>query len=113
MAAYVCVLVWSVWTRRLPWWVLPVFFALNFAAFIAYWVDKWAAGQGGWRIRESTPHSWGLAGGWPGGWFAQQVLRHKSSKQSFREVYWATVILNCAALAALLWWLPGWLASVA
>jgi uncharacterized membrane protein YsdA (DUF1294 family) len=30
---------------------------------------------------------------------AQQVLRHKSTKQEFRVVFWLTVIVNCAALA--------------
>lgn len=113
MAAYAAVLVWSVWTRRLPWWVLPAFFALNLLTFFAYWTDKWAAGQGSWRVSEGTLHSWSLAGGWPGAWFAQQILRHKSSKKSFREAYWATVLLNCAALAGLIWWLPVWLASLA
>lgn len=111
MAAYFTVLAWSVWTKMFPWWVLPACFVLNLFTFFAYWQDKWAAGQGNWRISESTLHLWSLAGGWPGAWFAQQVLRHKSSKQSFRETYWATVILNCAALGASVWWLPGWLAS--
>lgn len=107
MAGYVAALVWSVWTKSLPWWVLPAFFGLNLFTFFAYWQDKWAAGQGNWRISESTLHLWSLAGGWPGAWFAQQVLRHKSRKQSFRETYWATVLLNCAALGASIWWLPG------
>jgi len=29
---------------------------------------------------------------------AQRTLRHKTQKQSFQVVYWATVVLNCAAL---------------
>jgi hypothetical protein len=29
-------------------------------------------------------------------------LRHKSSKVEFQRVYWATVVLNCAALGWLL-----------
>lgn len=95
----------------LPWWVLPAFFALNLFTFFAYWQDKWAASRGNWRISESTLHLWSLAGGWSGAWFAQQVLRHKSSKQTFRETYWATVVLNCAALGAVVRWLPSWLAS--
>lgn len=98
--------------RQFPWWVLPAFFAVNLLTFFAYWMDKWAAGQGSWRVSEGTLHLWSLAGGWPGAWFAQQILRHKSSKKSFREVYWATVLLNCAALAGLIWWLPRWLASL-
>jgi uncharacterized membrane protein YsdA (DUF1294 family) len=43
------------------------------------------AGVGKWRIKEDTLHVWSLAGGWPGAWFAQQVLRHKSRKESFRQ----------------------------
>jgi uncharacterized membrane protein YsdA (DUF1294 family)/cold shock CspA family protein len=105
MAAYVFAVAWSVWTRRLPWWVLPALFFLNVFTFFAYWHDKYAAGKGAWRISESTLHTWGLAGGWPGAWFAQQVLRHKSSKQSFRTTYWGTVVVNCAAVGGLLWWL--------
>jgi uncharacterized membrane protein YsdA (DUF1294 family)/cold shock CspA family protein len=111
MVTYASAVVSSVWTRRLPWWVLPVLFIVNLLTFFAYWQDKYAASKGGWRISESTLHLWSMAGGWPGAWFAQQVLRHKSSKQSFRATYWATVVLHCAALGALLWWLPGWLAA--
>jgi uncharacterized membrane protein YsdA (DUF1294 family)/cold shock CspA family protein len=103
MTVYVAVLLWSVWTQRFPGWVLPAFFAVNLLTFFAYWTDKWAAGQGNWRVSEGALHSWSLAGGWPGAWFAQQILRHKSSKQSFRKIYWGTVVLNCAALATLLY----------
>ena len=63
-------------------------------------------------FEEIHVHLWSLARGWPGAWFAQQVLRHNSSKQSFREAYWATVVLNCGAWVASIWWLPGWLASL-
>ena len=44
-------------------------------------------------------HWLSLLGGWPGALVAQQVLRHKSSKQSFRIVFWITVTINCGALA--------------
>jgi len=37
-------------------------------------------------------------GGWPGALIAQQTLRHKSRKESFRAVFWVTVVLNCAVL---------------
>ncbi|MEH6583357.1 MAG: DUF1294 domain-containing protein [Halioglobus sp.] len=71
-------------------------------AFLVYAMDKSAAKSGAWRTSESTLHWLSLVGGWPGGLVAQQVLRHKSKKQSFRTVFWVTVILNCAAYAGLL-----------
>ena len=46
-----------------------------------------------------------LLGGWPGAWAAHQVLRHKSRKVAFRAMYWATVVLHCAALGGWLFWL--------
>ena len=67
--------------------------------FIVYTIDKSAAQFGRWRTREATLHLLALAGGWPGALAAQQVLRHKSRKRSFRVVFWLTVVLNGAALA--------------
>jgi uncharacterized membrane protein YsdA (DUF1294 family) len=103
MAAYALALGWLVWNRQVPWWVLPAAFGLNLAAFFTYWRDKHAAQQRRWRIPEATLHAWSLAGGWAGAWFAQQVLRHKSAKVSFRITYWATVALHCAGAAGI-WW---------
>lgn len=38
-------------------------------------------------------------------WLAQQNMRHKSSKTAFRAIYWATIVLHCAApLAGFLHW---------
>jgi uncharacterized membrane protein YsdA (DUF1294 family) len=102
MALHATALAWAVWTHLLPWWILPAWFFLNLLTFFVYRRDKHAAGKGAWRTSESTLHLWSLAGGWPGAWCAQQVLRHKSRKQPFRAVYWATVALHCAALT-------GWL----
>jgi len=62
-----------------------------------YALDKSAAKKGAWRTQESTLHLLSLAGGWPGALIAQQKLRHKSKKQSFRFVFWVTVIMNCSA----------------
>lgn len=77
--------------------------ALSLVAFLCYRHDKQAAGQGRWRTPERVLHLIDLAGGWPGGLLAQQVLRHKSSKPSFQAVFWATVVLNIAAFS----WLRG------
>ncbi|MBK1712991.1 cold shock and DUF1294 domain-containing protein [Rubrivivax gelatinosus] len=86
---------------RLPPWVGGVYLAASLVTFSAYALDKSAAERGAWRTPESTLHTLALFGGWPGALLAQQVLRHKSSKQAFRRVFWATVVLNVIALLAL------------
>lgn len=85
-------------------WGLPpglwgVYSALSMATFIVYALDKRAARRGDWRVAEATLHLLSLAGGWPGALLAQQTLRHKSAKPSFRRVFWATVALNVVAFA--------------
>jgi len=107
MLGYAAVLMWAVWQRHLPWWVLPTSFLLNTLTFFAYWQDKYAAENNRWRIAENTLHLWSLAGGWGGAWFAQQLLRHKSRKASFRDGYALTVVAHCGALGAWLWSVHG------
>ncbi|MGS5086894.1 DUF1294 domain-containing protein [Hydrogenophaga sp. A37] len=112
--ALVLMLVWAglliagVLLGRLSWLFLPAAFVFNGVTFYVYWQDKFAATQAGWRTPENTLHGLGLLGGWPGAWFAHQILRHKSAKQAFREVYWMTAILNVTGLGAwvLLPWIP-------
>lgn len=86
------------------WSVRPVvglaYLAASVLAFAAYAADKSAAINGRWRTPESTLHMLGLVGGWPGALLAQQLLRHKSSKQSFLLGYWTTVLLNVAGFVA-------------
>ena len=74
---------------------------LGIATFIAYAADKSAAASGSWRTPESTLHALALAGGWLGALLAQQFLRHKSTKAQFRQVFWATVLLNVVGLVVL------------
>ena len=89
----------SVVAGVLPSWMLIGYLAASTVAFVAYAIDKTAAQNGRWRTSEGTLHLLALAGGWPGAWVAQQTLRHKSRKVSFRVFFWLTVILNCAGLA--------------
>ncbi|MFC5461827.1 DUF1294 domain-containing protein [Massilia niabensis] len=89
-------------TGTLPPVVLGAYLGLSAAAFIAYAFDKSAAQNNEWRTPESTLHMFGLVGGWPGALLAQQLLRHKSKKESFRTMFWLTVAANCAALGWLL-----------
>ena len=86
---------------KLPVWVAGFYVLLSAATFIAYAADKSAAAKNAWRTPESTLHMLALAGGWPGALLAQQFLRHKSTKQEFRQVFWGTVMLNVIGLVVL------------
>jgi uncharacterized membrane protein YsdA (DUF1294 family)/cold shock CspA family protein len=81
--------------------VLLVYVSLvSLVTFLIYARDKAKAQNDGWRTSERTLHLFGLVGGWPGAAFAQHLLRHKSSKSSFRRIYGITIVLN---LAILIW----------
>ena len=80
--------------------VLLAYLGLSLLAFLAYALDKSAAISGRRRIAEQTLHVFALAGGWPGALFAQQFLRHKTSKQSFVYAFWFTVLVNVGAFVA-------------
>lgn len=83
---------------KLPAAALGVYAGLSLLTFFIYAWDKSAAQNNRWRTPEDTLHLLALLGGWPGALVAQQTLRHKSRKQSFRAVFRLTVGLNCAAL---------------
>ena len=85
----------SVVAGKLPPIVLAIYIGLSILTFFIYLGDKSAAKRGAWRTQESTLHFFALAGGWPGALVAQQKLRHKSKKESFRFVFWITVLFNC------------------
>jgi uncharacterized membrane protein YsdA (DUF1294 family) len=74
-----------------------VYAGASVVAFAMYAADKSASKKNAWRISESALHAIGLVGGWPGALAAQQLLRHKTSKPSFRVAFWGTVVLNVAA----------------
>lgn len=99
MLAWIALLAWGAWTQRLPLGLLGMLVLLNGVTFFAYALDKSAAQRGAWRTPEQTLHLLALLGGWPAAWWAQQWLRHKSRKPSFRTAYWGTVLLNSAGLA--------------
>jgi uncharacterized membrane protein YsdA (DUF1294 family)/cold shock CspA family protein len=84
--------------RKLPAIILLFYLGISAFAFIAYALDKSAAQNNQWRIKENTLHMIALAGGWPGALFAQKVLRHKSKKESFQAAFKFTVAVNCGVL---------------
>jgi len=99
---FLCMVGLLVAASQVPPAVLGLYLIASFIAFIMYSVDKSAAKRGTWRTPESTLHWVSLLGGWPGALIAQQTLRHKSKKRSFRTVFWITVFLNIVALTWLL-----------
>ena len=94
--AIICI---AVFAGKLSPLILVLYVIVSPLTFIIYAADKSAAQKGEWRTPESTLHILSLFGGWPGALVAQQKLRHKSVKLSFRFVFWLTVLLNCGALA--------------
>ena len=84
---------------RAPATLLLVYGVLSLAAVVMYRADKRAAVAGAWRTPEVNLHAVALLGGWPGALVARRVLRHKTRKQPFRTIFWATVVANCTALA--------------
>jgi len=81
--------------------VLWLYLGMSVLTFAFYAMDKAAAQRGGQRTPESTLHTLALVGGWPGALYAQQFLRHKSSKESFRVVFWFMLVLNVAGFGYL------------
>lgn len=76
-----------------------LFFLASLIAYYLYAKDKAAAIAGTWRVPENTLHTAALIFGWPGALIAQERLRHKTKKQSFRIFFWLTVIINLGVIA--------------
>lgn len=91
---FVSIVAISVLAGKLPPIIFAIYIGLSIITYIIYAMDKSAANKGTWRTQESTLHLLALAGGWPGALVAQQKLRHKSKKESFRFVFWVTVLLT-------------------
>jgi len=91
-------LCWLVYKTAAPIQVLYAYGIMSVVTFIRYAFDKSAARKGRWRTPEMTLHLLALFGGWPGAALAQEMLRHKSKKSSFRIVYYCTVLMNWVIL---------------
>lgn len=99
LAVFAALLAVALVVGVLPWWLGAWYAAWSLVSFGAYAFDKAAARRGAARVAEQTLHLVDLAGGWPGALVAQQLLRHKTRKRSFRRVFWAGVVLNVLVLA--------------
>jgi uncharacterized membrane protein YsdA (DUF1294 family)/cold shock CspA family protein len=89
--------------KLLPIEVLYFYAGASTLTFIVYAYDKSSAKNRRWRTPEGHLHLLALLGGWPGAFYAQNKLRHKSSKKEFKKVYWLTVVINICAFV----WLIG------
>lgn len=80
-------------------WVVGYLTGVNLLTFAAYARDKALARRGEWRIPESVLLMLGVLGGWPGGFAAMRVLRHKNRKTAFLLKFWGLVVVEIALLA--------------
>ena len=102
--AFTAVFLVAHWRWQVPWTIAAIYLALSILAFAMYAADKRAAQTNRWRTPEVTLLLVGLVGGWPGAAVAQQVLRHKTKKLSFRTRFWFTVVLNVVAFVLVAWY---------
>jgi uncharacterized membrane protein YsdA (DUF1294 family) len=83
---------------------LPIFalylLLINAATYVAFWIDKTRARQGGYRISESTLLTLSFLGGSPAAFIARRRLRHKTLKQPFTTRLFVIAALQ---IGALLW----------
>lgn len=84
-------------------WLAAVYAGLSVFMLGLYAWDKRAAVHARSRIPEQSLYLLSLAGGWPGSMLARPLFRHKTRKQPFTGIFWCTVLLNMAMVAALLW----------
>ena len=98
----------GVMSGKIPAFIFLGYLSISLISFFSYAFDKAAAKDGAWRTSEGTLHLLSAMGGWPGALIAQQVLRHKSKKASFRAAFRVTVIFNLLGFAWLNWVLNWW-----
>ncbi|WDS37436.1 cold shock and DUF1294 domain-containing protein [Pseudoxanthomonas sp.] len=103
LLAYAIALGCTVQSGRLPDWAALGVLVMSAVTWIAYALDKRAAGRQAQRTPEASLHLMELLGGWPGALIAQRSLRHKNRKRSYQLAFWWIVALHCAALACWIW----------
>jgi uncharacterized membrane protein YsdA (DUF1294 family)/cold shock CspA family protein len=94
--AFLIIVGFSYASSAMPVIVPIVYLVSSVLVFFIYWMDKSAARAKNQRTPENTLHLLALLGGWPGAMIAQQLFRHKTTKKSFRVIFWVTVLANCA-----------------
>ncbi len=90
----------EVYWGPVPIWVLFLYLGVSAVTFGSYAIDKSASRMKQRRVAETSLILLGMLGGWPGAILAQQLLRHKTAKPTFRAVFWASVLINVFAFVA-------------
>jgi uncharacterized membrane protein YsdA (DUF1294 family)/cold shock CspA family protein len=93
-ALLICAVIFDKIPQLFLWWYVGA----SLVTYLAYGYDKIAAKDRSWRTAEGTLHWMSLLGGWPGALVGQQQFRHKTKKQSFRFLFWITVLVNVGVL---------------
>ncbi len=88
--------------------VIAWLLAINLVTPYMFWSDKRKARAGKWRVQEGVLLLLVFLGGSPGGLLASQLLRHKTSKQSFRIQFWIVVALQVALVAGIYYYQYHW-----
>ena len=84
--------------KKIEIYTIPYYLLISTLTFFIYAKDKDFSQDGSWRISENTLHFLSIIGGWTGALIAQDKLKHKSSKRSFKILFFVTIILNIAFL---------------
>lgn len=78
-------------------YIVPTYFAaINAVTFIMFWLDKRRSRVSAWRIPELRLLCLAMLGGSLGALLAQQIFRHKTTKQPFRGWLIAIALYNIA-----------------
>ena len=79
---------------------LAVLLAMSAVTMVVYQADKRRAEAGQRRVPERVLHLLAVGGGWPGAWWAQRQLRHKTRKVRFQVTFWVLVTVHLFVVAA-------------
>ena len=73
-------------------------FVINIITFISFGLDKYAANNDKWRIKNVTLLGLAFIGGTIGGLLAMHVFRHKTQKDYYTVGLWLMIIMQILLL---------------
>ncbi len=94
-------------------WVLGVLAGINVATFLLYGYDKAIAGGKRLRVPEAVLHLMAFVGGSPAAMAGRILFHHKTTKSSFKRLFWLIALLQAALIGGWFWcrtnqppWIP-------